>query len=95
MTRGRDSGASNARADRPDDGASRARGRLTPRATALYVVRWIRADGRDVKHRYFAREHDARGCASKLARHGRAPQIFRAPVGDWEALPPSSPGANP
>lgn len=45
--------------------------RLTPRNGTLYIVRWIRDDGRDVKHKYFTRRHDAEQFANKLVDHGK------------------------
>jgi hypothetical protein len=60
--------------------------RLSPRATTLYAVRWVRRDGREIRHRYFTREADARAYESKLVRRGRPAQTFRAPVGGWEPV---------
>lgn len=57
--------------------------RLTPRTAELFAVRWIREDGRDVKHRLFTRHHNAVAYAKKIAGYGKAAEVFRAPVGDW------------
>jgi hypothetical protein len=62
--------------------------RLTPTANRLYVVRWIRADGRDIKHRYFAREIDARAFHAKLTGFGKTAAIFTT-VTSW--TPPNPP----
>ena len=50
--------------------------RLTPTTTRLYVVRWIREDGRDVKHKHFTRESDAQNFHDRLTRFGKTAAIF-------------------
>ncbi len=47
--------------------------RLTPSNGPLHVVRWIRDDGRDVKHRYFRRDTDASAFVRKLIANGKRP----------------------
>ncbi|MBT2207023.1 hypothetical protein [Actinomadura sp. NEAU-AAG7] len=56
--------------------------------TKLFVVRWERADGRDIKHRFFSRRRDALAYASKLTRFGKAPEVFAAPIGEWQSIGP-------
>jgi hypothetical protein len=60
--------------------------RLAPRASAVYVVRFVRQDGRDVKHRYFARRHDAQVYADKITGYGKRPHIFTATVSEWREI---------
>lgn len=43
---------------------------LTPPNGTIYVVRWIRADGRDTKHKYFRRSHDAQTFHDRLHAGG-------------------------
>lgn len=57
--------------------------RLRPTTRSVFVVRWIRTDGRDVKHRYFSRRHDAETYAAKLRSYGKDPAVFRAAT-EWE-----------
>jgi hypothetical protein len=52
--------------------------RLTPTSSTLWVVRWVRADGRDVKHRYFRRQSDAETFHAKL--EGREAALFSTPT---------------
>ena len=59
--------------------------RLTPNDGPLYVVRWIRDDGRDVKHRYFRRESDATRFLAKLRAVGKPSALYAAPA-TWERL---------
>ena len=47
--------------------------RLTPTDGPLHVVRWVREDGRDIKHRYFRRTTDADTFATKLIANGKHP----------------------
>lgn len=54
--------------------------RLTPTSPHLYVVRWIRTDGRDVKHKHFTRETDARAFHTKLTGLGKTAAIFSTPT---------------
>lgn len=50
--------------------------RLKPRARRLWVVRWIEAGGRNVKHRYYAREHDADRFLASLHAGGWTADIY-------------------
>lgn len=59
--------------------------RLAPTSTQLYVVRWIRDDGRDVKHKHFTREHDARAFLDKLHGYGKEAALFATPA-KWRAV---------
>ncbi len=54
--------------------------RIAPTPGALYVVRWIRRDGRDACHRYYRRQHDAKAFATKLRDAGRESRIYRTPT---------------
>lgn len=51
--------------------------RLAPSDGPLYVVRWIRLDGRDARHRYFRRRHDAEAFQQKLVATGRDTRLFQ------------------
>lgn len=57
--------------------------RRIPPSKKLHVVRWVRADGRDVKHRYFTREYDAVMFANRLRKVGKDPLTLRTNV-DWQ-----------
>lgn len=50
--------------------------RTAPRNGELYAVRWVRTDGRDVKHRYFRRWTDALTFAQKLRSYGKRPRVY-------------------
>jgi hypothetical protein len=50
---------------------------IAPISGPLFVVRWIRLDGRDVRHRYYRRLHDAKTFATKLRDAGREARIYR------------------
>lgn len=52
------------------------RTRLIPQEGELFVVRWLRQDGRDVRHKYFRRRHDAQAFAARLDRFGKTYAIF-------------------
>lgn len=54
---------------------------LKPHDGNLWVVRWVRADGRTIKHRYYRREHDARAFYFKLLEVGRDVAVFRSATG--------------
>jgi hypothetical protein len=49
---------------------------LTPTDGPLYVVRWLRLDGRNAKHRYFRREHDARRFLDRLVNGGWTARLY-------------------
>lgn len=57
--------------------------RLTPTSPQLYVVRWLREDGRDVKHKHFTREHDARAFLHRLQAFGKEAALFTTRT-DWK-----------
>lgn len=59
--------------------------RLTPTSPQLYIVRWIRDDGRDVKHKHFTREHDARAFLAKLHRFEKTAALFTTRT-DWQPI---------
>ena len=50
--------------------------RLTPTSRQLYIVRWIREDGRDVRHKHFTRENDARAFLARLQGYGKDAALF-------------------
>jgi hypothetical protein len=56
--------------------------RLTPTNGDLWTVRWITSSGRDVKHKYFRREVDARRFLDKLTQLDKDAAIFRTST-DW------------
>lgn len=56
---------------------------LLPRNGRLHVVRWVRADGRDVRHRYYRRVVDARNFLDRLRASGREAAMFSTSV-TWE-----------
>jgi len=62
-------------------------GRLHPRDGRVYVVRWVRTDGRDVKHRFYLRRHDALARAERLRRWGKDVAVYESPVAWQEATP--------
>lgn len=45
-------------------------------AVRLYVVRWVRADGRDVQHRYYRRRADANRFLLALLRVERHAALY-------------------
>ncbi len=51
--------------------------RIAPTPGPLFVVRWIRLDGRDARHRYYRRRHDAEAFATKLSTAGRDARLYR------------------
>lgn len=57
--------------------------RLTPTSRQLHVVRWIREDGRDVKHKHFTREQDARAYLARLQGFGKEAALFTTRT-DWK-----------
>lgn len=56
---------------------------LKPRDGRLHVVRWVRKDGRDTRHRYFRRVTDARRFLAKLIASGRDAAMFSTQV-TWD-----------
>ena len=62
-------------------------GRLHPRDGRVYVVRWVRTDGRDVKHRFYLRRHDALARAERSPLVGQGRRRLRSPVAWQEATP--------
>ena len=56
--------------------------RLLPRAERLYVVRWVRRDGRCVKHRTYTRRYDAERFYRRLRDGGWAVEMFSTPT-EW------------
>jgi len=59
---------------------------LRPRDGKLYVVRWVRADGSETRHRYFRRLDDAAKFDERLAAAGREVNIFETDT-RWSEVP--------
>lgn len=59
---------------------------LRPRAGTLYVVRWIRLDGRNIKHKYFRRPADAHDFLNKLHQGGWTAELFVSSTA-WRRAP--------
>lgn len=57
----------------------------TPKNGTLYVVRWVRLDGRVIKHRHFTRQHDAQQFLDKVRAAGRQAAMYRSRT-DWEQV---------
>lgn len=55
---------------------------LNPQNTTLHIVRWIRADGTEIRHRYFWRLRDAVAFHDKLAASGKTVAMFETPT-EW------------
>jgi len=49
---------------------------LQPSAPRLWIVRWVRADGTETRHRVFLRRHPAQRFLTKLIDHGRTAGMF-------------------
>jgi hypothetical protein len=49
---------------------------LEPRAGDLYVVRWVRADGNAVKHRYYRRFNQAANFLARLQAGGWEASVY-------------------
>lgn len=49
---------------------------LRPRDGRLFVVRWIRDDGHETRHRHFRRQHDAGVLLEKLLEDGHEAAMF-------------------
>jgi hypothetical protein len=49
---------------------------LKPSAPRLFIVRWVRADGTETKHRTFLRRHPAERFHAKLLDHGCEAALF-------------------
>ncbi len=62
---------------------SRPEQRIAPVDGALYVVRWVRLDGRVVKHRYFRRRHDAKAFQLKLHKVSREARLYKT-AATWQ-----------
>lgn len=58
---------------------------LKPRSGPLYVVRWIRLDGRNAKHRYFRRRTDAARFLKRLQDGGWDAAMFHTVAG-WREI---------
>lgn len=61
---------------------------LEPSTARLYVVRWIREDGRNAKHKHFSRAADATDFHDKLTSLGKTAAIYTTPV-QWQPYDPS------
>ncbi len=58
--------------------------RLRPRSRRLWLVRWVEVSGRNVRHRYYTRHHDASRFLDTLQDHGRDAELYLTRV-EWEA----------
>lgn len=56
---------------------------LQPQTTRLFVVRWIREDGRNAKHKHFSRAAQAADFHHKLTQAGKTAAIYTTPV-QWQ-----------
>jgi len=54
--------------------------RLRPPDGRVFVVRWVRNDGRDVVHRFYLRRHAAVARAERLRRWGKDVAVFESPA---------------
>lgn len=59
---------------------------LKPGARRLWIVRWIREDGTETRHRIFLRQHAAQRFHAKLLDHGREAALFSTSA-TWVAEP--------
>lgn len=57
---------------------------LKPRGRRVWIVRWVRADGRETVHKIYMRRHPAERFCRRLKRSGREAEIFTSAV-DWSA----------
>jgi len=56
---------------------------LKPSAPRLWIVRWVRADGLETRHRVFLRRHPAQRHLARLLDHGRTAALFTTAV-SWK-----------
>jgi len=56
---------------------------LKPTARQLWIVRWIREDGTETRHRVFLRRHPAQRFLTALVDGGREAAMFSTPT-TWE-----------
>ncbi len=61
--------------------------RLRPPDGSVWVVRWVRNDGRDAVHRFYLRRHDALARAERLRSWGKDVAVYESPVAWQEATP--------
>lgn len=59
--------------------------RYAPITDHLWIVRWVRLDGRDVKHRYYTRLQDAEAFACKLRGANRIARVYVTTT-EWEQV---------
>ncbi len=59
---------------------------LKPSARRIWIVRWVRADGLETRHRMFLRRHPAQRFLAMLIDHGRTAGMFSASV-CWKEEP--------
>jgi hypothetical protein len=57
---------------------------LRPSADRVWIVRWVREDGRDTKHRMFLRRHPARTFCARLRANGKDVANFTSDT-TWKA----------
>jgi len=53
---------------------------LKPSAPRLWIVRWVRADGLETRHRMFLRRHPAQRFLTMLLDEGRTARMFGTSV---------------
>lgn len=56
---------------------------LRPRARDLYLVRWVRLDGTETRHKAFLQEYAARRMLQALLDDGREAALFITST-DWQ-----------
>lgn len=49
---------------------------LKPSAPRLWIVRWVRAEGTETRHRMFLRRHPAQRFLTMLLEEGRTARMF-------------------
>lgn len=52
----------------------------------IYVVRWLRRDGLEVRHRYYRHRSHARAFADRLADYGIPSSTYRTEA-TWQETP--------
>lgn len=59
---------------------------LKPGTARVWIVRWVRADGTETRHRTFLRRHPAQRFLAALLDHGRTAGLFST-AATWEKQP--------
>jgi hypothetical protein len=58
---------------------------LRPRTPRLWIVRWVREDGSETRHRIYMTRHAATRFLRALLADGREAAMFSTPV-EWERV---------